>query len=221
MAQKTFSGPEILPVHSTPCATSTRHSIRVEMTGLPDEVPTLRLFVGGYPPEAVAQDLVDAARRLRLDGLRIVPAADLHVTMAFLGVRPTAELTGVVVKLRGACEGFAPLQVETSRMTLSPGRGRPRLLAIELEPSDALARLTASIERALQPAKEQSGREFWAHMTIGRFQRNRGRQVQLPAVPKRAFLLDRVRLMRSELTAGGARHSEIVRVQLESSREDQ
>src|SRR5579862_6061961 len=61
----------------------------------------LRLFLGLRLPEA-ALDVVETWQREHLDRMRVVPRDHLHVTLAFLGHRPAAELPGILEALRGA-----------------------------------------------------------------------------------------------------------------------
>src|SRR5438093_4652583 len=61
----------------------------------------LRLFLGLRLPASVL-DAVEAWQREHLRGVRVTPREHLHVTLAFLGHRPAAELDGIVEALRGA-----------------------------------------------------------------------------------------------------------------------
>ena len=70
----------------------------------------IRLFCGlRLPDAAVARLTAWQAEHLR--GGRIVPAANLHVTLAFLGSRPVAEVDGVAGALRTAAAGARPLRL--------------------------------------------------------------------------------------------------------------
>src|SRR5690242_5899495 len=64
----------------------------------------LRLFLGLRLPEPVL-DAVETWQGEHLRGVRAVPRAHLHVTVAFLGRRPAGELDAVLGELREAAAG--------------------------------------------------------------------------------------------------------------------
>jgi 2'-5' RNA ligase len=66
----------------------------------------LRLFVA-LPLPGSALERLAAWQREALAGARaarIVPPANLHVTLAFLGHRPAGEVDGILAELRAAAE---------------------------------------------------------------------------------------------------------------------
>src|SRR5439155_25723295 len=77
----------------------------------------LRLFLGLRLPASVL-DAVEAWQREQLRGVRVVPRDHLHVTLAFLGHRPAAELDGIVAEMPAAAAG-APAD-----LPLAPTRSR-------------------------------------------------------------------------------------------------
>jgi 2'-5' RNA ligase len=82
----------------------------------------LRLFLALRLPEDVAQALESWARE-HLRGGRVVDRKRLHVTLAFLGHRPAAEVPGILAVLREAAAGAfpAPLTPVGYRETRSVG----------------------------------------------------------------------------------------------------
>jgi RNA 2',3'-cyclic 3'-phosphodiesterase len=75
----------------------------------------LRLFLALELPPAALDDL-GAWGSTRLSGGRIVPREHLHVTLAFLGSRPAAELDAIVRVLRDAvAAGREPIVLEPTR----------------------------------------------------------------------------------------------------------
>jgi len=68
----------------------------------------LRLFCGLRLPAGVL-DRIGAWQTEQLRDGRIVPREHLHVTLAFLGGRPAAELPAITAALDTAVEGGSPL----------------------------------------------------------------------------------------------------------------
>jgi RNA 2',3'-cyclic 3'-phosphodiesterase len=136
----------------------------------PDE--RLRLFLALRLPEPELDELV-AWQAASLHGdLRVVRRENLHVTLAFLGHRPAAELPGIVDALRGAAAAVddIELRLERYRETRSVGmlvyadvRGTASALAGDLH-----ARLEAL------GVYRREGRPWLAHVTVARFRRRPG-----------------------------------------------
>jgi len=76
----------------------------------------LRLFLGLRLPDDVVRTLVAwAASELAGAGGRLVPSEHVHVTLAFLGSRPSSELPAIVGELREAASAAAPIELEPAR----------------------------------------------------------------------------------------------------------
>jgi RNA 2',3'-cyclic 3'-phosphodiesterase len=111
---------------------------------------------------------------------RPVPAGNLHVTLAFLGGRPAAELAGIADAVRGAAHGAArpELDVRAYRETRSVGMlvcddrdGRAAALADDLH--DRLE--TLGVHR-------RERRPWLPHVTVLRFRERPRLDPPLPAL---------------------------------------
>ena len=72
----------------------------------------LRLFLALRLPDDVVSSIADWQRR-ELVG-RVVPPGNLHVTLAFLGSRPAAELPGILEVLAAAGRDTTPPRFEVT-----------------------------------------------------------------------------------------------------------
>jgi RNA 2',3'-cyclic 3'-phosphodiesterase len=131
----------------------------------------LRLFVA-LPLPAAAVELLVAwqARELAgLDGTRLVPAENLHVTLAFLGWRRASDVTGVLGVLHEAARSAERpvLAARGYRETRSVGMV---LLEDEGERATRLADVVGEeLERL--GVYEREARRWLAHVTVLRFRR--------------------------------------------------
>jgi RNA 2',3'-cyclic 3'-phosphodiesterase len=125
-----------------------------------------RLFLGFPLPDDAVERLA-AWQQRELSGGRIVPPENLHVTLAFLGARPAAELAEIGEALRESSQGAeTPVLTPTRyRETRSVGmvvaadeEGRATRLADELG---------ARLERLGVYKREQ--RPWLPHITVLRF----------------------------------------------------
>jgi 2'-5' RNA ligase len=168
----------------------------------------VRLFIAIDLPTELKQ----ALGRLRCDlpGARWVPAAQIHLTLAFLGEVEEANSWRLNTEL-------ARIQLPAFTLTLTapgcfPQRQRPRVLWIGLAPEARLSNLVVMVQAALRacglPVEE---RPFTAHITLARLRFPAPREARtfldqplpphLPALPVQEFIL-----FESRLTAQGVEH---------------
>jgi 2'-5' RNA ligase len=133
-------------------------------------------------------------------GVRPVSAANLHVTLAFLGHRPASELDGILEALRdAAAAAVVPrLAVRGYRETRSVG-----MLACDDEAGRAAALAADLHERLARLGVYEPERRGWLpHVTVARF---RKRPRIRPALPGLApFAPSDVAAFLSRLRPGGA-----------------
>jgi 2'-5' RNA ligase len=143
---------------------------------------------------------------------RIVPPENLHVTLAFLGHRPAAEVDPILAELRAASAGAGEiaLRVRRYRETRSVGM-------VELE--DVGGAATAFAED-VQTRLERLGvyrrerRRWLPHVTVLRFQSRAGLAPELPNTC--SLHVVRSALYRSLLGAGGARYELVQHFEIQS-----
>jgi RNA 2',3'-cyclic 3'-phosphodiesterase len=140
----------------------------------------VRLFVGLRLPAQVVAGLVDwQAAALAGARVRVVGPENLHVTIAFLGARPAAEIDGIISVVRTAAADAARplLHVARYRETARVGM----LVLREDEPRHA-HRLAGNVMRELQElgVYEPEKRDWSPHVTVARF---RDQPRLAPAVP--------------------------------------
>jgi 2'-5' RNA ligase len=161
----------------------------------------IRLFCALQLPDEARAELAEwAAAHVR--GGRLVRPDDLHVTLAFLGMRPSAEVPALAAELRAASRDAAPAELRPLRYreTRSVGmivhedeRGAAAALANGLH--DRLARLGVYRREA---------RPWLPHVTVQRFRTPAGDRPELANM--RSIHVVRSALYRSHLGPGGARY---------------
>jgi len=169
----------------------------------------LRLFVGLDLPVEVRESLAGWCDRVAPEGVRRVPAGNLHVTLAFLGSRSWPDVDAVAELLPRLPGDIGTL--ETGGALWLPPR-RPGVLTVALRDSLDLATLHASTVAALSFAIdfEPEARPFRPHVTVGRVRR--GTRVA-PSVdpPALAFSPEALTLYRSHTRAAGTRYEALAR----------
>jgi 2'-5' RNA ligase len=140
----------------------------------------LRLFCALRLPDGA----VDALSRWQAEAfggitaVRVVGAAQLHVTLAFLGRRPAGELEPIATELREAARNASPATLTVSRYRETRSVG---MLVCE-EEHDHAARLAEELHVRLERlgVYERERRRWLPHVTVVRFREPPGLQPPLP-----------------------------------------
>jgi 2'-5' RNA ligase len=182
-------------------------------------VSTARLFAAVDLPAPV-RDAVAAWGREGTAGdasLRAVPAANLHLTLVFLGSREEAESARIGALVTAAAAGPVALALGAA-LWLAPRRPHVLTLAVA-DPEGSLGRLQAAVAATLRDGAghEDEGRAFRPHVTVARVRR--GARVDparhpLPPAPRAAFLAESLTLYRSRPGPGGSRYEAVARAAL-------
>jgi 2'-5' RNA ligase len=162
---------------------------------------------------------VDALGR-HASGVAWVAEANLHITVKFLGGVEEVRLPAVAAALeRGVT--VPAFEVEIRGLGAFPTASRPRVLWAGAPGSSAFTRLAEGIDQALAVLGfPPEGRGFTPHVTIGRVReprRDAALTQALEAAAARPFgtlRVDRVSVMRSDLSPRGARYTELAAVPL-------
>jgi RNA 2',3'-cyclic 3'-phosphodiesterase len=162
----------------------------------------IRLFLGLRLRDTDLDTLV-AWQAGRLERMRVLPRDHLHVTLAFLGHRPTAELPAIVDALRAAAaevDGeirLTPVRYRETRsvamLVLDDEDGRAGALALDLH---------TRLEGLGVYRRER--RDWLPHLTVGRF---RGRPGLRLDPPRGTFVPSDAAAYLSRLRPGGAQYA--------------
>jgi RNA 2',3'-cyclic 3'-phosphodiesterase len=151
-----------------------------------------------------------------------VPASNLHVTLTFLGEQNDAGLSRAAEALDAAGGAAAPFSMTLFGLGAFPGIERPRILWVGVaEGGFEVRTLQSRLEGALESRGfARESRPWHPHLTIGRvFDPRRWRREASPALREAlaraatagfgALPVGRIVLMRSDLSASGARYREL------------
>ncbi|HEX8157571.1 MAG TPA: RNA 2',3'-cyclic phosphodiesterase [Solirubrobacteraceae bacterium] len=175
----------------------------------------LRLFVAVDVPAAARSALTTWTDEAAPVEVRRVPAQNLHVTLAFLGMCTAADGAGAGAVLDDVARPVGALR--TAGALWLPPR-RPGVLAIALEHEAALAELQRDLSVALADAIgfEPERRAFAPHITVGRVRRGTAVRTRDPLQPPAlAFPARALTLYRSHTGPAGARYEALARAALD------
>ena len=167
-----------------------------------------RVFVALDPPAEVRTEAEAWARHLARsrEGLRVVPARNTHITLAFLGERDEFEIEEIIAAVdesQGPAGGLS-----LGAPAWLPKR-RPRSLVLDIhDDRHELAELQAGLARRLRELLGwKEGRPYRAHLTCARTGRGFDPDgLLLPVSPSIAFEGVSVTLYASHLSPEGAEY---------------
>ncbi len=182
------------------------------------------MFVALDLPDRILDD-IDAWGKGELADptLRRVPRQSLHVTLAFLGDTPVAEVERIEHAMEMVAEHRILLELEGP--VGRPQRGRPRLVALPVNSNPVMVRQAELAEwLAFQRLFEPQKRPFWPHVTVARVRAEgsgsrRPLAAAIPSGPSPTagtgwFDAVRVSLYRSEPQSSGTHYVPLAQVEL-------
>jgi 2'-5' RNA ligase len=179
----------------------------------------MRLFVAVPIPRELASQLFELARTV--PGMRATPAANLHVTVHFLGRLDASLVPALGRALAVPAAATPPFALEVERVAGGP-RPRPRapMLWAHLAPAEPFAALAGAVAAACEPfGVPLETRPPRPHVTLARAPR--GRQAPVPEVPQdlagAVIPVAHLVLMRSRLSPAGATYEPVAELPLRAS----
>ncbi len=191
-----------------------------------------RVFIAVWPGDELLNALEAFDRRIRRTGeRRLAPRVARHVTIAFIGDVTTSEITKISEAVRRAVAVVTPFRARPTGVVTLPTERAPRLLACGFEGASGLDALRDRVLEALlevaptEPIVRDMERNAEHHITIHRSPR--GRKVRRdvrssllgPGAPAPddgwpPLVVDRVSLVRSDLTPAGAVYTRLAEMPL-------
>jgi 2'-5' RNA ligase len=182
---------------------------------------TARMFIALELPQVIREMIGEWGEAKLVDaGLRRVPVESLHLTLAFLGDRPLAEVDRIGRILEERAEH--PVMLDLDGPVVRPEHGAVRFVALPTD-SNPVRALASELSGTLtfEGLLEGHRRALWPHVTVARVRSEADdatwSEILLGPKPTASygwFEAVRVSLYRSELQSSGARYVPLVQVEL-------
>lgn len=176
----------------------------------------MRLFTAIDLPDDVVHNLEGLLVRLRPAArIKWSQAANLHVTIRFIGEWPEARLPELKAALAGL-PAQAAITIEVSKVGFFPNPHSPRVFWAGIQASPDLASLAAETDRALEPlGLPPEKRAYSPHLTLARIkepvplQKLRETIAALPALDFGSFAAGQFFLYQSRLSPSGSVYTKL------------
>ena len=184
---------------------------------------TIRAFIAIELPAELRQQLARLQARLKMDNqprIKWVNPDSIHLTLKFLGNIPISDIDLIAQAITDAAKRITPFHLETEVLDAFPNLKRVQVVWVGLGGEvDKLKRLQQIIEANLtQLGFTAEQRQFKPHLTLARLGKEvppgeRQRLGELIAGTSfetgERVKVNRINLIRSQLTRGGAIYSRI------------
>jgi len=190
---------------------------------MPDHYPAghFRLFVAIALPEPVRAEIIRTQQELRRlapgDAVRWTRPEQFHLTLRFLGNVSGDAVDGLQQSVAAVCRKASPLALSAQGVGFFPNPRSPRVIWVGVkDPGNRLIDFQTRIEAAVAPFSPEGGeKNFTGHVTLGRLKSPRPGDVQGLSAAAQWFdaktfgewTAQQVEIIRSELSAGGARYT--------------
>ncbi len=190
----------------------------------------IRTFIAIELDDEIRSALADLQEQLKADvprdTVRWVKPEGIHLTLKFLGNVPASKIEEVQQALTRICAEFPPFSFSIGGLGCFPNPRRPRVVWVGVQEEEGiLKRLQKVIEDGMaELGFPREGREFHAHLTLGRTQRRAsssdvrrlGQLVAQTEVGELGQMQVRgVSLMKSDLKPTGAVYTRLAEARLE------
>lgn len=166
----------------------------------------LRLFVAAYPPSWVAEALLSEAARFDTPGLRPVPAAQVHLTLVFIGNRAPRELEASLESVESSVRGVPAFELRPVRIVPLPRPALARSVVAETDRPPPLLEIHERLVRRFARDPSARPREHYRpHLTLGRFRGEVECELEVPLAIE-PFPVATVAVIASDLRPDGAVH---------------
>jgi 2'-5' RNA ligase len=161
-----------------------------------------RLFCALTLPDPVLDRLVEWQGSELAGHERVVPRANLHITVAFLGARPVSDVPAVAAELRATASATPPIRLSVARYRETRSVG----MVVLDDADDRAGRFAAAVFVRLDRigVYEPERRRWLPHVTVLRFRQPPRLRPVLPDLG--AFSPSGAAVYHSQLRPGGAQY---------------
>ena len=181
---------------------------------------TLRAFFALDLPSTARERAARAAVELRRaipEGVRWVPAENLHLTLKFLGDVGERQVPRLVERAAAKLQPVPPFEVVLSGFGALPNARTARVVWLGVRKGGReMARIARKLDAAgASIGVERERRPFRAHLTLGRLRSPARAALERAVTPEEiSFRVQEVVLYESRLSSDGARYSPLARLPL-------
>ena len=182
-----------------------------------------RIFLAINLPDSIKKNLLSFQEKWFDLPVRWTKKDNLHITLIFIGYVDDEEMLEICRLAKEAISKYNSFEIKLNRICLGPPNQPARMIWIEGQTDNNLARLKDDLEKALLNSSKSGfnrveNRAFKIHITLARI-KHRAWQVlsDKPEINQELnlnFLAESVEVMESHLSRGGAEYAVLELIKL-------
>lgn len=183
----------------------------------------IRTFIAVDIPQEIKMELDKAISELRplAPEIRWVRAANLHLTLRFLGNIPRDSVSGLAQEIAGNIAGFGQFQISLAGVGGFPNLKRARVIWIGGGlGTERLGELAPLVEKAcITGGFGQADKPFSCHLTVGRVKFPKGHEKMVSHIESMnfhspLFNVSEVAIFKSDLLPAGPKYTRLETIPL-------
>ncbi|QMU30453.1 RNA 2',3'-cyclic phosphodiesterase [Adhaeribacter radiodurans] len=131
---------------------------------------TRRLFIAVPVPDNLQDFFNQQQSAFEHEAVRFVPAANLHLTVYFLGEVPTSHLENIMTALQQVASHTTPFHLELERLEPGPKPKSPRLIWARFATHPTFTQLCTAFTTQLGISSSNQA-NYIPHITLARFRK--------------------------------------------------
>jgi 2'-5' RNA ligase len=187
-----------------------------------DSVQFIRCFIAIDIPSEIKSKVSVLQDSLKRSGASIAwtKPEGIHLTLKFLGDIDQQKIPDLIGSMESAAKDAKPFVVVAEGVGCFPNPRRPRVLWVGLNGGEALISLQDRVEASVEPLGfDREQRRFHPHLTLGRVRNPFGvervvTELERLGYSRQEFMVNEVRLMKSDLQPTGAVYTLLHSVEL-------
>ncbi len=186
-------------------------------------MPDIRTFIAVDVPKEIKMELDKLIASLKSYGpeVRWVRAANLHVTLRFLGDIPQESVPMLAKEIEKNIAGFGQFDISLSGLGGFPNLKRPRVIWVGTGVGeDKIVKLAELVEKScIDAGFGKSDKQFSSHLTIGRIKFPHGLEsvvskIETMKFETAPFKITEVVIFKSDLLPSGPKYTRLESIAL-------
>ncbi|MBV2167166.1 MAG: RNA 2',3'-cyclic phosphodiesterase [Bdellovibrio sp.] len=193
---------------------------------------TRRLFFALNATDPLSESFLPTFKKLKINAdrreiaIKWVPLDNFHITVSFLGDRPTEELPAIQEALKEACAQVAPFDLKIEDMGAFSNEHDARVLWLGVQNKKCLGQFKHLLDQILTEKnllQKPDERVFSPHLTFGRLRNPRSVKDMISPFKRKSFgkiHVDEIVLYESKMQGNFPIYTPLARVKLTGKEKD-
>ncbi|MFA7676547.1 MAG: RNA 2',3'-cyclic phosphodiesterase [Candidatus Omnitrophota bacterium] len=157
---------------------------------------------------------IESELKPNLPQLKWVAPQNIHLTLKFLGQITPHDVSRFIDIIKNAFANLNAFSLQIKKPGFFPNKKNPRIIFLAINQKKAIQEIYARLDKVSAPNRDSRGLPFEPHITLARIKDNKLLNTDISLIekvnlPGKKFLVNRICLFESKLTAGGPQYKKL------------